>query len=842
MLNLMVIVARNRYLLIFGLFFLLFCKPEQVINDLPPLLPPGNVKAKAGDATVTITFNASANAETYNIYWSTSSPVTTADKKETTTANTFVQQNLINNTTYYYAVTAVKKDRESKLSTEVNATPTGPVGPPQPPQNVQALAGDSKVTVTFDASPNAVTYNIYWSQSSPVTTGDNKETTVNNSFEHQNLINNLTYYYAITAVNANGESGLSKEVNAIPNGSIIPAKPKNVKAVAGDSRVTITFDASPNATLYYIYWAQTPNVTTASNKDSTTNSSFEHKNLTNGISYYYAVSAVNKNGSSELSDEVSATPNNSVLPQPPEKVWVVERDQKVTVEWSPGINANSYNLYWSLQPNITLNNDKISVNGIFHIHKGLTNGTPYYYAVTSLNSNGESGLSPEVKAIPHNTTIPLAPQNVQATAGDKVVSLVFDTSMYAKLYCVYWSLQSPVTTADNKDTTDTNSYEHVNLTNGTTYYYAISAINDNGESPLSTEVKAKPTNSQVPPAPENPRIQKKDGALLISWDPSPTAFSYHLYWANSPGITLNSNKIEHVTDPYKHEGLTNGLIYYYALTAVNAWGESDLSVEIHAIPNEIVIANGMALIEAGGKTFKMGSALGSAEEKPVHDVSFTNNFWMDTSEVTQKGYEALMKVNPSLFKGENLPVENLSWFDAVLYCNERSKRDSLDTVFTYTAVSGIPGNGCTGLTNFKIEAGKNGYRLPSEAQWEFACRSGTTTEFFWGKWSDSVYTSVYVWYTRNSELKTHSIGEKRSNEYILYDICGNVWEWCNDWYSEKYYSVSPGTDPVGPDKGSYRSIRGGSYYSGVNTCRSASRGYLKPAMRSDLVGFRCIKP
>jgi len=257
--------------------------------------------------------------------------------------------------------------------------------------------------------------------------------------------------------------------------------------------------------------------------------------------------------------------------------------------------------------------------------------------------------------------------------------------------------------------------------------------------------------------------------------------------------------------------------------------------QVDSITFDLSIAPGMRIISGG--TFLMGQ-VGITSAEPVHSVT-VSSFYMDTTEVTQADYLALMGVNPSGFPTvTNGPVENMTWFDAVLYCNKRSKRDGKDTVYSYTSVTGTPGDGCTDLGGLTITMTKNGYRLPTEAEWEYACRAGTTTDYYWG--ADAI--DNYAWYSVNSGSTTHPVAGKLPNAFGLYDMNGNVWEWNNDWYGT--YVAGAVTDPTGVASGSGRVFRGGSAFHDETNLRSAYRdaAAYAPGDRAACIGIRVALP
>ena len=247
----------------------------------------------------------------------------------------------------------------------------------------------------------------------------------------------------------------------------------------------------------------------------------------------------------------------------------------------------------------------------------------------------------------------------------------------------------------------------------------------------------------------------------------------------------------------------------------------------------------MAKVEAAGKQFQMGSNEGSPNEKPVHTVIFTKDFLISKTEVTQQDYTAILGFCPSKFQGDSLPVEKITWFDAVFYCNARSKVCGFDTVYEYAEIIGTPGDSCI-LVNPAGHLDRNGFRLPTEAEWEYACRAGTKTKYYWGDSDDNETVGKYAWYSNNSENKTHNVGEKLPNDYGLYDMCGNVYEWCNDWYGE--YGSNSVIDPAGPDSGIFRVQRGGCRFTPYSFCMVSRRGNNYPSYRSSSTGFRIVRP
>ncbi len=263
--------------------------------------------------------------------------------------------------------------------------------------------------------------------------------------------------------------------------------------------------------------------------------------------------------------------------------------------------------------------------------------------------------------------------------------------------------------------------------------------------------------------------------------------------------------------------------------------------------------NNMKFIESKNDTFTMGNNNASSYEKPEHRVTFTHNFRIDTTEVTQEDYERLMtnvygtyiipKWDKNYGIGNNIPAYNINWYEALLYCNARTiASGSKDTVYTYNSITKIEDSGGYKLDSLKFDIKKNGFRLPTEAEWEYACRGKTTTNFFWG----NNFNAKYCWYYGNSNENIHEVAKKNSNQYGLYDMCGNVAEWCGDWFFNKYVDTGFVIDPIGPLRDSINLTdkvnRGGNWSnSDINNLSSTARTNGHPEHRLLFVGFRVVQ-
>jgi formylglycine-generating enzyme required for sulfatase activity len=256
----------------------------------------------------------------------------------------------------------------------------------------------------------------------------------------------------------------------------------------------------------------------------------------------------------------------------------------------------------------------------------------------------------------------------------------------------------------------------------------------------------------------------------------------------------------------------------------------------------------MKLIQPG--TFEMGSPRSESDrsdDETRHDVEITRPFYLGVYEVTQGEFHAVMGRNPSWFaaNGDRCPVERVSWYDAVEFCNTLSEQEDFPPYYSITD----PIRGPSGiLARATVQVwGGTGYRLPTEAEWEYACRAGTTTPFHFGYALNGREANVDGNFPYGVVEKgpyrqvTTIVGSYHPNAFGLYDMHGNVWEWCWDWYDELYFRNSPLSDPQGPPDGVSRVMRGGSWDHEAGFARAADRSEREPTEDRSVFGFRIAK-
>ena len=297
--------------------------------------------------------------------------------------------------------------------------------------------------------------------------------------------------------------------------------------------------------------------------------------------------------------------------------------------------------------------------------------------------------------------------------------------------------------------------------------------------------------------------------IIITYDTDKTGFADFVFCSTDGGRTWGDPLRQVTGDVNKQVPAGSHRIVWDVLSEREKFEGANICFKVEVNSGKFTV-NGVSfeMVRVEGGTFRMGATSEQKDEawdreKPVHSVTLSG-YYIGKTEVTQVLWEAVMGINPSRFKGDYLPVENVSWDD----CQEFIRKLNSMT-------------------------GQN-FRLPTEAEWEFACRGGNNSRGY--KYSGSNNLGSVAWYDGNSGNKTHPVGTKAPNELGIYDMSGNVWEWCADWYGD--YSSGAQTNPTGPYGGSNRVYRGGSWNYDVGRCRSSNRDFYYPWIRDIILGLR----
>lgn len=372
---------------------------------------------------------------------------------------------------------------------------------------------------------------------------------------------------------------------------------------------------------------------------------------------------------------------------------------------------------------------------------------------------------------------------------------------------------------------------------GTTYHFALRAADGAGNrSGLSNDASGTTPSGNVPPT-------LTGGSVSPAAGTTDSTFTFEVTYTDADGNAPVSAEvgIRTVSGTDRHAmafvsgDFESGALYRYETTLPVA---ADYS---HFFEFDDGHGHDVASFEGDGPAvgvllFTMGSPGGEPgrlANETAHPVVLLNEVEFSPHEVTQAEYDSIMGANPSRFDGDDLPVESVTWFDAIAYCNALSLSEGLEEVY---AVSGE-------VVTWDRDA--DGYRLPTEAEWEAYCRAGTQTAFSGGGLTDEAcgfdpVLDTLGWYCGNAGASTHDVESLSPNAWGLHDMHGNVREWCWDWYVEDL-GAAAAVDPAGPQGGAQRVVRGGSWYYHARECRNAARAPYWPNSKDDLVGFRVVR-
>ncbi len=355
--------------------------------DVPPV--PANVQVTAADTTLYISWDSSAGATAYTLYWSDSSVVNETSASIDNVTSPYTHTGLTNQVTYYYRVSAWNQAGESELSPTKYGTPTEITSVPNPPNNIKVYERDSTLTLTWDSSINATLYNVYWSYTPDVTKLDFKEIATSTPFDLINLKNGTPYYIKVSAQNDIGEGQLSTEVNGTPM-RLTP--PDNFTLEADYKRMILKWDAVSNATSYNLYWSNIGYSYSSIEKITNVTSPFTHDSLDPSKWYYYRIVSANPFEESYLSDSVAGFAGLET----PSNISIDSAYKTLTLHWRSVSHATSYNIYWDTVATVTPASHKETCTTTTFIHSNLAFNTLYYYRISAQNTECESALSDTV--------------------------------------------------------------------------------------------------------------------------------------------------------------------------------------------------------------------------------------------------------------------------------------------------------------------------------------------------------------------------------------------------------------------------------------------------------------
>jgi titin len=545
-----------------------------------PLPAPTLSTIQAGDTEAEISWLSVAGATEYRIYYNTSSGVTEDDSyfSFSGAANSGIVTGLSNGTEYYFRVQSRNDNNGASLSAaELSATPL------DAPVLSAILAGNAEISVNWEnAVAGATDYLIYYSTTSPVTTGDiSVEISGGDSVTgiiSSGLSNGTTWYLRVSAINAQAESPLSNELSAIPL-----ATPSGLNLNVGNAQVSLSWNTVAGATGYVIYYSSDSGVDNSDSVETVTggeNTESVISGLENGSPYYFRVQAINDNAESDLCAEESATPLAT-----PQNVSATAANVQATVSWTQVSGATSYRIYYSTVSPVTTaaTSESAGAGDSSLTITGLGNDTKYYFCVQAVNSDGGGNLSTEVSARPIATPTP-----VGAESGNGSIDLSWGSSAGATLYRIYYSSDSGVDSSDEyiDIVAPAGSHTVTGLDNGISYYFLVEARNDDNGAAMSTEFSASPLG-----VPQNPAARAGSSEVQISWSEVSGADGYAVYYKSSSGVT-DTDPDETVsggdTTSLTISGLTNGTTYYFCVQATGtggvAGGAGDLSAEVSATP------------------------------------------------------------------------------------------------------------------------------------------------------------------------------------------------------------------------------------------------------------------
>ena len=709
-------------------------------------------------------------------------------------------------TTYYYRVQGINGEYKSDWSKTVDIS-VNPLETPQVTIQYSSVISGIEYSISWAAVDSAKTYRIHESTNyffnNPIEiASDTLSYTTNHTTELS-----TTYYYRVQALHNDNSSTWSDVVELLVTPPL-PATPVLESTVVHWNTVTIGWNSVKYATSYTIEESDnntfsTPIVYEIENTTSKTIFFDVDKNTP----MYYRIKSNGVSGSSEWSAVSACTliPFQIFLTVSDSEVF---SEEDYSLSWNDVI-ATSYIIEEASNSNFT-DATSITVDGtIKSFNNYKESQQTLYYRVQAFDGSNTSDWSNNVTVV-ITPPVPDTPVLDEANVNGNQVTLNWSAVKYATSYRLEADTDSSFSNAVYEETNTLSYTFSYNIDNVTTYYYHMKALGVSGSSGWSNivHVTIEPVTHEL-----TMEIHPADSGTT-----EPTAGS-HTYNENTV-VTIQAVP----SQGYRFVNWSGDVSDVNSdTTTVMISGDKTVKANFEEITSLTDII--MVTIPAG--SFQMGdiSGVGDSDELPVHTVTFDYSFEMGIYEITQGQYQTVMGTNPSYFSGnDNLPVEQVSWLDAVMFCNSLSDESGLER--------------CYNESTWECDFTKSGFRLPTEAEWEYACRAGTETNYYTG---DSISDLARAgWYDGNSENKSQPVGQKEPNAWGLYDMHGNVYEFC---YFIGNYQSDPILNPLPVKSGSNRVLRGGDWSTTADQSRSSNRHGPRAKLDGnyDDVGFRIVR-
>ena len=760
------------------------------------LAVPTNVQASLDeeDFVINVSWDAVNHAEFYAVYRSKSSSGSFTMVADSITSTSWTDKAPLNGYNYYkvYSKGHGIISNASNCSNNVNYTLSAPT-------HVQATLDeeDFVINVSWDAVNHAEFYAVYRSKSSSGSFAMVADSITSTAWTDKAPLSGNNYY-KVYAMSHGITSGVSNPSNNINYSLEVPT---NVKASLDEEEfvINVNWDAVWHAECYAVYRSSSSSGAFSIVADSIASTSWIDKTPFKGYNYYKVYAK--GHGTTSVASNSSNSVNYTIAAPSNVKASLDDEDFVISVSWDAVNHAECYAVYRSKSSSGSFTMVADSITSTTWTDKAPLKGYNYYkvYAKSHGITSNASYSSNSV-----NYTIS-APSNVKAALDEEtfVINVTWNAVNHAECYAVYRSKSSSGSFAMVADSITSTAWTDKTPLNGYNYYrvyaksHGITSASDISNNVYYTIDVPKNVYAS---------LDNNNNVVRVGWD----SVSHAEYYAVYRSRYLNST-YELIADSVTSNKWTDSaplICNYYKVKAKTHGIESNFSIA----SNEVMLSIGRTfkvngvnfkMINVDGGTFQMGSTTGDSDEKPLHIVTLSD-YYIGETEVTQELWMAVMGNNPSSFSGTNLPVENVSWEDCQTFINKL--------------------NQLTGLL----------FRLPSEAEWEFAAIGGAKSEGY--NYSGSNNITEAAWYNSNSYYRTQEVGKTISNELGIFDMSGNVKEWCQDWYGS--YNNSEQTNPTGASSGSNRVERGGSWNDSPKNCRVRNRDYDNPAAKKNNVGLR----